>query len=75
MPIKPFLDGVRYNPETIRVMGVAFEMTCAALRIADTADMEAAIVAKRIIELAKNGEQNPDLLCEQALIDLRSRRL
>jgi hypothetical protein len=28
-----------------------------------------------IIDLAKNGERNPDVLCDQALIDLRSRRL
>jgi hypothetical protein len=26
-----------------------------------------AILAKRIIELAKTGERNPDALCEQAL--------
>jgi len=30
-----------------------------------------AIIAKKIIELAKAGEHNPDLLCERALMDLR----
>jgi hypothetical protein len=29
------------------------------------------IIAKRIIELAKAGERNPDLLCEGALKQLR----
>jgi hypothetical protein len=29
-------------------------------------------LAKRIIKLAKEGEGNPDLLCERALNDLRT---
>jgi hypothetical protein len=32
MPITPFLNGLGFDPETVRVMGVAFEMTCAALQ-------------------------------------------
>jgi hypothetical protein len=52
-------------------MGVAFEMTRAALRLVDRDDLAVAIVAKKIIELAKAGERNPDLLCERALKDLR----
>ena len=32
MPITQFLNGERYDPETKRVLGVAFEMTCIALR-------------------------------------------
>ena len=71
MPITPYLDGVKFEPETKRVMGVAFEMTCAALRLADRVDPFVEMVAKKIIELAKAGERNPDLLCERALIDLR----
>ena len=33
MPITPFLDGVSFDAEAKRVMGVAFEMTCVALRM------------------------------------------
>jgi hypothetical protein len=33
----------------------------------DRDDPANAVVAKRIIELAKAGEHNPDLLCERAL--------
>jgi hypothetical protein len=32
MPITKFLDGFKFDPEARRVMNVAFEMTCAALR-------------------------------------------
>jgi hypothetical protein len=70
MPITQFLDGFKFDPEAKRVMGVAFEMTRAALRLTDRDDPVIAIVAKKIIELAKEGERNPDLLCERALNDL-----
>jgi hypothetical protein len=46
-------------------------MTRAALRLADRDDPAVAIIAKKIIELAKAGERNPDLLCERTLKDLR----
>jgi hypothetical protein len=71
MPITIYLDGYKPDPETKRVMGVAFEMTRAALRLEDRDDLAAAIIAKKIIELAMAGERNPDLLCERALKDLR----
>lgn len=68
MPITPFLDGnIRFDPEGTRVMGVAFEMVCIALRLTDRNDGANEIVARRIIELAKTGERNPDLLCEGVL--------
>jgi hypothetical protein len=71
MPITIFLNGHKFDPETRRVMGVAFEMTRAALRLADREDLVVEIIASKIIELAKAGERNPDLLCERALHDLR----
>jgi hypothetical protein len=51
-------------------MGVAFEMVRVALRLNDRNDLPVEIIANRIIELAKEGERNPDLLCERALRDL-----
>jgi hypothetical protein len=35
MPITPYLDGHKFDPETMRVMGVAFKMTRVALGLAD----------------------------------------
>jgi hypothetical protein len=70
MPVTIFLDGYKPDPETIRVMGVAFEMVRVALRLNDRNDLPVEIIANRIIELAKEGERNPDLLCERALRDL-----
>jgi hypothetical protein len=36
--ITPFLNGERFDPETSRVLGVALEMVCIALRTGDCAD-------------------------------------
>lgn len=72
MPITPFLNGFKFDPEATRVMGVAFEMARAALRLADRDDPAVAMIANRIIALAKAGERNPDLLCERVLNDLRA---
>ena len=38
MPITPFLNGERFDPEDKRVLGLAFEMVCIALRIGDCDD-------------------------------------
>jgi hypothetical protein len=69
MLITPYLDGFNVDPETEQVLGVALEMTRVSLGIAD--DFANGIIAKRVIELAKAGERNPDLLCEGALKTLR----
>ena len=71
MPIRPFLNGARFDPETQRVLGVAFEMVCIALRTEDSDDFVKQAIATKIVELAKAGERNPDILCEQALNDIR----
>jgi hypothetical protein len=72
MPITPFLDGLRFDTETKRVMGVAFEMTCVALRLSDQSTPMAQAAARQIIDLAKIGERDPDRLCEGALNSLRA---
>jgi hypothetical protein len=53
-------------------MGVAFEMACVALRLSDRGDLANEIIARRIIELAKAGEHNPDFLCETVLKEFRA---
>ena len=68
MPITAFLNGQKFDAETRRLMGVAFELVCVALRIGacDDDDVKQRITNK-IIELARDGERNPDLLCERSL--------
>jgi hypothetical protein len=71
MPIRPFLDGHRFDPETVLVMGVAFEMTLASLRLADRGDLANDMIAHKIIDLAKAGERDPEKLCEGVLRQFR----
>ncbi len=69
MSITPYLDGLEVDPETKRVLGAALEMTRVSLGLAD--DFANGIIARRVVELARAGERNPDLLCEGALKKLR----
>jgi hypothetical protein len=63
------LDDFDVDPETKRILGVALEKTRVSLGLAD--DFANGLIAKRIVELAKAGERNPDLLCEGAIEKLR----
>ena len=72
MPITPFLNGHRFDAETRRVLGVAFELVCVALRIGDCSDDVKQGIADKIIALAKAGERSPDALCERVLKEVRT---
>ena len=64
MPIRSHLNGQRFDPETMRLMGLAYEMTLISLRLVDRGDIANNVVAQKIIELAKSGERDPERLCE-----------
>ena len=72
MPITPFLDGERFDLEGERVLRVAFEMICIGLRTGDCDDGVKQAIATKLIALAKAGERNPDILCEEVLKDIRT---
>jgi hypothetical protein len=72
MPIRSFLNGEKFDEETVRILGVAFAQVCIALRIGDCADDVKQAIANKIIALAKAGGRNPDMLCEQVLKDIRT---
>jgi hypothetical protein len=59
MPITPYLNGQQFDPETKRILGLAFEMTCAALRIGDCDDGVKQAIATKLVALAKAGERKP----------------
>jgi hypothetical protein len=71
MPITPFLNGEQFDLETTRVLGVSLEMVCIALRTGDCDDRVKQEIAAKLIALVKAGERNPDILCEEALKDIR----
>jgi len=68
MSITTYLDDFDADLETKTVLGVALERARVSLGLDKFAN---GIIARRIIEIAKTGERNPDLLCEGALKKLR----
>jgi hypothetical protein len=69
MAFASYLGDFDVDAQTNRVLDVALEMTRAALGLAD--DFANGMIARQIVELARAGERNPDLLCEGALKVLR----
>jgi hypothetical protein len=65
MAFASYLGDFDVDAETSRVLDVALERTRAALGLAD--DFANGVIARQIVELARAGERNPDLLCEGAL--------
>ena len=74
MPIRQYLDGQKFDPDTTLIMGVAFEMARASTKRLDRPDITDAAVAQQIIALAQAGERNVDQLCDQALALLTAPR-
>ena len=65
MAMTSYRDEFNVDAETKQVLDLALEMTRTALGLAD--DFANGIIARQIVELARAGERNPDLLCEGAL--------
>jgi hypothetical protein len=66
MTVTPIGD-VAFDAAATLAMGEAFDHACNSLRNFGSACTVREIIAKRIIDAAKNGERDPDRLHEQAL--------
>ena len=71
MPIRKFIDGEVFDPDTIREMDAALLGACRTMRLKVKDDAARRLLAKSIIELAKHGEHNPERLRAAALKDFR----
>jgi hypothetical protein len=71
MPITSYLNGEQFDPESMRVLGLAFGVVCIALQIEGSDDDVKQSIANKIIAFATAGERNPDILCERVLEDIR----
>jgi hypothetical protein len=67
MPIRLYLDGQQFDPETIRLLGLAFEITRAVLKIDEGDEPAKAVIASKLIELAQQGERDPDRLSDRVV--------
>jgi hypothetical protein len=67
MPITRLLQDTAFGPDEIAVLVAAYEDALRALSLVNRADLATEMVAKRIIELAKQGERDPIRLRERAI--------
>jgi len=59
-----------FAPEDIPNLAAAFEAALSKLGLVNRTDPMTAAVAKRIIQLAKEGERDPERLCDGAVTAL-----
>jgi len=67
VPLYRLLQNSAFEPPAIKAMSAAFEDVCRALGLAERTDPLRDLVAKKIIELAQQGERDPARLRDQAL--------
>jgi hypothetical protein len=70
MPIYRLLQNHAFGPDEISVLTTAFEEALQTLRLVDRADPATEMVARKIIELAQQGERDPVRLRERAVKSL-----
>jgi hypothetical protein len=68
MPIRKYIAGASFDPDTITRMVTAFEKACAILNAAGT-DPLVETVAKKIVSLASQGVTDPDEMWRRVVAD------
>jgi len=73
MPIRPFLSGQAFDPETIKTMSEVLERVCAEIGVklgdGKKKNPAAEIVAEKIIEHAQRGVRTPTSLYKATIAD------
>jgi len=70
MPITPYLNGRTFAPETLKLMGAAFEDACRMLKIDAESPMRV-MVAQTIISLVEAGATAADRLVPTAIAEIK----
>ena len=65
--IQPFIRDTTFGPEALAVMGNTFDRACEASGGAGVPIFIQEVLAACIIEVAKTGERQPEVLCDRAL--------
>jgi hypothetical protein len=64
----PVLQVAVFDPAATHIMGQAFDCACRSLHdIGQLDNTVKEVIAKRIVELARDGERDPNKLCEHSL--------
>ena len=71
MPIRPFLSGQPFDPETIDRMSEALQSVCETLSLKMVDDAATRLVARKIIELAQRGVRDVATLRTMTLSEFK----
>jgi hypothetical protein len=71
MPIRPYLAGLAFEPESIREMSLALENVCEKLELRLTDDPATRLVASTIIELTQRGLRDAPTLTAMTLKEFK----
>jgi hypothetical protein len=71
MPIGHVLGNLTFEPADIEAMNRALEAACIALRLSEREESLRQIVARKILECARNGERDPQVLCKMVVSELQ----
>jgi hypothetical protein len=68
VPDRPFSQDHRvFDPEVTHAMSVAFDELCQALQVSEAASREREIIATRIVDVARGGVTNTDVIVKRVL--------
>ena len=70
MAIRRFLGKASFGPGEIARMTHAYDNALLEFPLSDQTERVAELVAKKIVEIARNGERNSVLICVEALKEL-----
>jgi hypothetical protein len=70
MPLNRLLDGRSFGPEEVSRLNLAFEATLRSLHLVDRNDPIAEMVAKKIIEIGREGFDDPAQISARAIREL-----
>jgi hypothetical protein len=65
--IIPFLRLDAFEPDVTTAMGLAYEKACRALANGSQPVLVREVIAARIVEYARDGCTDPDILCDRVL--------
>ena len=73
MPIVRHLQGFDFDPETIKIITIAYEKVCRELQLIDRNDPLTEFVTKEIIAVAQTGERDSNRIAQNAMQKLGAR--
>jgi hypothetical protein len=71
MPLTPYLKEAVFDPKAIEAMNTAFVAACKSLQLLIRDDPMTEIVARKIIDIARTGERDPQRMHDLALLALK----